>query len=61
MKVEIRQDEDGEWVELLVNGEHRYGGHSVPKREWVALLKDAGVEVVKAEGLFNDGGDWVPA
>lgn len=49
--IELRGSEDGDWYQLIVNGEVFAEGHSIPPRSWLKLLEVFGAETKQT---------WVP-
>lgn len=49
----VRRWSSGDWVEVIVDGETVYEGHSVPDFIWEGLLEDCGV-VVSHEEVVED-------
>jgi hypothetical protein len=49
MKIHIKNDYDGEWCQLWVNGELKHQGHSL-REDWLLdLLGELGVEITEEE------------
>ncbi len=54
MHVHLRYAENGDWVQVIVDGKFRYSGHSVPDYIWQKLLEEMGCEVEVENDLTED-------
>lgn len=48
-KIHIKKDYEGEWYQLLLDGELFAGGHSISTNDWINLLVKLGFEVTEEE------------
>jgi hypothetical protein len=54
MHIHIRKAEDGDWVQVIVDGKFRYSGHSIPSFIWEKLLEEAGCTLELETNLTED-------
>lgn len=47
MRIEYIEDDEGDWRELILNGETFAANHSIRSSEWIALIEEiTGIEVI---------------
>jgi hypothetical protein len=58
--IELRSTEDGDWYELVVNGEIFHEGHSIPNYAWLKLLETMGAQTSQSEipSEYDDDADY---
>lgn len=54
--LEVHEWEAGDWVELWLDGQLHFDGHSVPDFVWLEMLRRAGVRVLSCRVQTDEYG-----
>lgn len=48
-RIELRKWSNGDWVQMIINHNLVYEGHSIPDFIWLDVLEDTNFEVLQTE------------